>query len=177
MAGHQPYKPTWTPEYVADSGSPDLDPETREWLRRVAMVDADYAYLKAELSTRFPRKPFLLVHYGDHQPMVTRPHVTFEKQNPGKPTGQTAYSTYFAIEGLNYRPPQMPEFETLDVAYLGSTVLKVAGIPLTDVDRERGRLMALCEGRYYDCAFQSEILEFHRRLIDSRLMTIPDLFS
>jgi phosphoglycerol transferase MdoB-like AlkP superfamily enzyme len=177
MAGHQPYKSAYMPEFVTDSGSRDLDPETREWLRRVAMVDEDYAYLKAELSARFPGKPFLFVHYGDHQPTVTRPHVTFNKQTSETPAQQTAYSTYFAIEGLNYKPPPMPEFETLDVSYLGLTLLKSAGIPLMDVDQECERLMSLCCGRYYDCVFRSEILDFHRRLIDSRLMTIPKLFS
>jgi len=32
------------------------------------------------------------------------------------------------------------------------------------------RLMALCGGRYYDCNRRSEILAFHRRLIDSGLV-------
>jgi hypothetical protein len=165
------------PEFVADNGSPDLDMETREWLRRVAMVDEDYANLKATLSQRFPQKPFLLVHYGDRQPTVTRPYVAFNKRTPGALAQKTAYSTYFAIEGLNYKPPPLPEFETLDVSYLGLTLLKSAGIPSTDVDQERERLMTLCGGRYRDCKSRSEILDFHRRLIDSRLITIPMLFG
>jgi len=173
MAGHQPYGYQYMPDFKAHGNSPDLDPEVSEWLRRVAMVNEDYDYLKEEVSKRFPGEPFLFIHYGDHQPTVTRPYVTFNDHKSGSPTDPSAYTTYFAIEGMNYTPPELPEFDDIDVAYLGLMIMKAAGIPLTDVYRERERLMHLCKGRYYDCSFRDEILGFHRRLIDSGLVTAP----
>ena len=63
-----------------------------------------------------------------------------------------------------------PQFETLDVPYLGTVILDLAGLPLSDSHIERKRLMLLCKGRYYGCAMRDEILAFHRRLIDSGVM-------
>ena len=37
------------------------------------------------------------------------------------------FITYYATRGLNYRVPAAPQFETLDVAYLGTVVLDLAG--------------------------------------------------
>ena len=39
--------------------------------------------------------------------------------------------------------------DTLDVPYLGTVMLDLAGLPLSDSHRERKRLMELCKGRYY----------------------------
>ena len=47
--------------------------------------------------------------------------------------------------------PTLPQFETLDVPYLGTVMLDLAGLPLSDSHRERKRLMELCKGRYYGC--------------------------
>lgn len=49
-------------------------------------------------------------------------------------------------------------------------MLDLAGLPLSDSHRERKRLMTLCRGRYYSCPKGDEILQFHRRLIDSGVM-------
>lgn len=173
MAGHQPYHHPYMPDSKAHGTSADLGPEVSEWLRRVAMVNEDYIYLKEEVSKRLPGEPFLFIHYGDQQPTVTRPYVTFSDQKPDSRADSAAYSTYFAIEGISYAPLELPEFDDLDVAYLELMIMKAAGIPLTDVYRERERLMHLCKGSYYDCPFRDEILDFHRRLIDSGLLTVP----
>ena len=54
--------------------------------------------------------------------------------------------------------------------YLGAIMLQQAGLPLSEPTRERLRLLAACDGRYHTCSRRQEILAFHRRLIDSRLM-------
>jgi hypothetical protein len=77
------------------------------------------------------------------------------------------FVTYYAVHGLNYEVPALPPYETLEVPYLGSVLLDLAGLPLSDSHRERLRLMTVCEGRYYTCARRDEILRFHRGLIDS----------
>jgi hypothetical protein len=80
------------------------------------------------------------------------------------------FLTYYAVRGVNYRVPPLPKHETLDVSYLGSLILELAGLPLSDAHRERLRLMALCDGRYHGCARREEILRFHRRLIDAGIV-------
>ena len=44
------------------------------------------------------------------------------------------------------------------MAYLGTVILDLAGLPLSDSHRERKRLMQLCKGRYYSCKAREEIL-------------------
>ena len=80
------------------------------------------------------------------------------------------FITYYAVQGVNYAVPPLPPHETLDVAYLGSLILDLAGLPLSDGHRERLWLMSLCGGRYYSCPRREEVLRFHRRLIDSGIV-------
>lgn len=171
MATHGPYGYTYMPEVVISGGDPGTDPAMHEYLRRVSMARADYDFLRGELARRFPDQSFLIVHYGDHHPTATRMLLGFGKEadieqvlRSGNPA---ALVTYYAVDAVRYRPPPLPNSETLDVPYLPNVILAAAGLPLSDVYRERTRLMTLCEGRYHGC---SQIPGFHRRLIDSGIV-------
>lgn len=174
MSAHWPYDWAFQPELQVPGGVPGTDPEMHEYLRRVSMAKLDYDYLLKELRRRFPRERFLIVHYGDHQPLATRTLLGYGDIRHAEdiPLGldSTGFITYYAVQGLNYTVPSLPSYETLDVSYLGSVILDLAGLPLSDSHRERLRLMALCEGRYYSCAQRDEILRFHRRLIDAGIV-------
>jgi Sulfatase len=171
MSAHWPYDSTFQPEVNVPGGRPGTDPEMHEYLRRVSMAKMDYDYLLAELKRRFPRERFLIVHYGDHHPMATRMLLGYNSETEAEDVildpDSIGFVTYYAAQGVNYSVPELPPYETLDVAYLGTLILEIAGLPLSDSHRERLRLMKLCEGRYYSCARRGEILRFHRRLIDS----------
>ena len=175
MSAHWPYDYKYEPEVDVPGGGPGTDPEMHEYLRRVSMAKIDYDYLVAELRRRFPRERFLIVHYGDHHPMATRTLLGFNDdtrcrgcrarsriRSASSPTMPRTASTIACRRCRNSRP--------LDVAYLGTVMLDLAGLPLSDSHRERKRLMALCKGRYNGCAKRDEILLFHRRLIDSGVM-------
>jgi hypothetical protein len=174
MATHGAYDYAYSPEVAVAGGGPGTHPEMSEYLRRLAMARMDYAYLRSELVRRFPRQPFLIVHYGDHQPTATRSLLGFggsaSIEDIMASGNDAPRMTYYALDAVRYRPPPLPSLDTLDVAYLGTMLLEAAGIPLSDPYRERRRLMMLCEGRYHDCPARAEVLRFHRRLIDSGLM-------
>jgi hypothetical protein len=155
-------------------GGAGTDPEMNEYLRRLGMARIDYDAFRAELVRRFPNERFLIVQYGDHQPVATRTMLGFDKsytaedmklapQSPG-------FMTYYVIDGINYTPPPMPSVETLEVPYLGTVLLDAARLPLSPAYAERLRLLGLCEGNYFTCANKTEILSFHRRLMDSGLV-------
>jgi phosphoglycerol transferase MdoB-like AlkP superfamily enzyme len=173
-ATHLPYQYTYDPEVDVPGGGPGTDPEMSEYLRRLGMAKMDYDEFKGELARRFPNERFLIVQYGDHQPVATRTLLGFDakltaedvKMEPDNP----GYVTYYSIDGVHYDPPPMPTAETLEVPYLGAVLLDAARLPLSDDYQERMRLMKLCDGRYYTCAQKDEILGFHRRLIDSGLV-------
>jgi phosphoglycerol transferase MdoB-like AlkP superfamily enzyme len=174
MSAHWPYDYPYMPEVDVPGGDPGTNPEMSEYLRRLAMAKLDFDFLTNELRRRFPRERFLIVHYGDHHPMATRTLLGFNSETDAEDVAlhpdSIGFITYYAARGINYRVPSPPQFETLDVAYLGTVILDLAGIPLSDSHRERKRLMLLCKGRYYGCAKREEILAFHRRLIDSGVM-------
>jgi phosphoglycerol transferase MdoB-like AlkP superfamily enzyme len=173
-ATHLPYQRPYQPEVNVPGGGPGTDPEMSEYLRRLAMAKMDFDAFRAELLTKFPNERFLIVQYGDHQPVATRTLLGFQsnlssedlKLEPGSP----GFLTYYTIEGLNYQPPPMPDVDTLEVPYLGTVLLSAAQLPLSDAYQERMRLLQLCGGRYFTCTDHNEILGFHRRLMDSGLV-------
>jgi phosphoglycerol transferase MdoB-like AlkP superfamily enzyme len=174
MSAHWPYDFTFEPKVHVPGGGPGTDPEMHEYLRRVSMAKLDYDYLVGELQRRFPGERFLIVHYGDHHPVATRTLLGYKTDTEAEDVvldpDSIGFVTYYAAQGINHRVPALPPYGTLDVSYLGSVMLNLAGLPLSDSHRERLRLMELCQGRYHTCARREEILRFHRRLIDSGIV-------
>ena len=174
MATHWPYNVVYQPETKVPGGGPGTHPEMHEYLRRLAMAKADYEHLTVELKRRFPKEAFLIVRYGDHHPMSTRMLLGFKEDTEAEDVladrDSIAFQTFFAINGVNYKVPAPPSYAALDVPYLGVVLQEAAGLPLSDPWRERRRLMAQCAGRYSDCADQSSILAFHRRMLDAGLV-------
>jgi phosphoglycerol transferase MdoB-like AlkP superfamily enzyme len=171
MSAHWPYDYKYEPQLDVPGGGPGTDPEMSEYLRRVAIAKIDYEALVQQLIDRFPKERFLIVHYGDHHPMATRTLLGYRDETEAEDVlfdpDSIGLHTYYAVHGINYRVPPLPRFQPLDVAYLGSLMLELAGLPLSDSHSERLRLMGLCKGRYYSCERREDILAFHRRLIDS----------
>jgi phosphoglycerol transferase MdoB-like AlkP superfamily enzyme len=174
MSAHWPYDFKYEPGVDVPGGGPGTDPEMHEYLRRVSMAKMDYDYLVSELRQRFPHERFLIVHYGDHHPMATRTLLGYKDETEAEDVildqESIGFITYYAAQGVNYRLPALPPHEPLDVAYLGTVMLELAGLPLSDSHRERKRLMTVCRGRYSTCSKRDEVLLFHRRLIDSGVM-------
>lgn len=173
-ATHLPYKRAYEPEVNVPGGGPGTDPEMSEYLRRLAMAKMDYDAFRKTLAERFPDERFLIVHYGDHQPITTRPYLGFDRkariEDMAMPPDSPGFLTYYKVDGINYDPPPLPDVDAVDVPYLGTILLKAARLPLPEDYRERLRLLDVCGGRYYTCAKQRQILSFHRRLIDSGLV-------
>jgi phosphoglycerol transferase MdoB-like AlkP superfamily enzyme len=174
MSAHWPYDFKYQPDVDVPGGGPGTDPEMHEYLRRLSLAKMDFDALMSDLRHRFPLERFLVVHYGDHHPMATRTLLGFDADTEAEDVAlnpeSVGFITYYAVRGVNYRVPTLPQFETLDVPYLGTVILDAAGLPLSDSHRERKRLMLLCRGRYQTCEHRDEILLFHRRLIDSGVM-------
>jgi phosphoglycerol transferase MdoB-like AlkP superfamily enzyme len=174
MATHSPYDTAYMPEVDVPGGGAGTDPEMNEYLRRLAMAQIDYDELRRELGRRFPGERFLIVQYGDHHPIATRTLLglnnKLDAEDISLPLESPGFITYYAVDGVNYRPPPLPDVATLDVPYLPVVILNSARLPLSDAFRERQKILSACDGRYFTCKPRDTILAFHRRLIDSGLI-------
>jgi phosphoglycerol transferase MdoB-like AlkP superfamily enzyme len=177
MAAHGPYDSAYMPEENVPGGGPGTSPEMSEYLRRAAMAEHDGVFLMDEIERRFPGEPILVVRYGDHQPSATRDIINDvwgdDSPDVGKDGSPGPFITFYAVEGHNFPVPLLPAYDPLDIAYVGTIMLEAAGLPLSASQQERKRLMMTCEGRYFGCEPRSQILAFHRRLINSGFVRTP----
>jgi hypothetical protein len=177
MASHGPYDRAYMPEENVPGGGSGTSAEMSEYLRRAAMASLDRDFLMDEIKRRFPDEPILVVRYGDHQPSTTRDIINDvwgdDSPDVGKDGSPGPFITFYAVEGHNFPVPLLPAYDPLDIAYVGTIMLEAAGLPLSASQQERQRLMMACEGRYFGCEPRSQILAFHRRLINSGFVRTP----
>lgn len=176
MSAHWPYDWKFAPEMDVPAGGPGLHHEMNEFLRRVSIAKMDYDYLLAEIKRRLPGERILIVSYGDHHPTATRTLLGRNNEDLVEPEDMVVapdslgFQTYFAMRGHNFSVPALPTQDVVDIPYLGTLVQQAAGLPLSEANEHRLKLLARCDGRYYGCANKSAILAFHRRLIDSGII-------
>ena len=120
---------------------------------------------------------FLVVHFGDHQPLITWPayrHQDWLENMSALPIDERAYRTYFAIDGVNFQPhigDDLPE--VADAAYLGTIVTMAAGLPLDPVHTVRRELMMRYRGSLFSPHDGGRIAsELNRRLVDAGLVDV-----
>jgi phosphoglycerol transferase MdoB-like AlkP superfamily enzyme len=167
MASHGPYDTEYMPNEDVPGGGPGTSKEMNEYLRRLAMAKLDFEFLISEIKRRFPDQPFLIVRYGDHQPSATRPLLALTS------TPDAGKFTFYAVTGVNYIVPPLPQYESLDIPFLGTVMLDAAKIPLPQSYDARKAIMKKCSGRYYGCEYRQDVLAFHGRMIHSGLIETP----
>lgn len=175
MATHWPYDNTYEPHMDVPGGRQSLHPELNEYLRRLWISGLDFEHLRQQLAQRFPDEQFLIVRYGDHHPMATRMLLGYDDRTEAEDVRldrkSIGFVTFFAVNGVNFAPHKFTSPPILDVPYLGTVLLEAAGLPLTEAYKERQRLKEICEGHSFDCAQRNLVLGFHRRLIDSGIVS------
>ena len=117
------------------------DAEYAEYYARLAETAAAWKRQKAKLAAAFPRRPTLVVHYGDHQPVMTR---RIEARLGLPDDAVRAFTTFYAIEGINFElEPAISNLPVnLHIAFLGTVALQAAGLPLDAIYATRAGLLA-----------------------------------
>jgi phosphoglycerol transferase MdoB-like AlkP superfamily enzyme len=146
------------------------DAHYAEYYARLAETAATWTRLKSELAARFPGRPMLIVHYGDHQPVMSR-RIEAKLKLPQDPRRQ--FRTFYAIESLNRRsdrliPGRGPD---LDIAFLGTVALQQAGLPLDQIFATRASLLTHCGDAYFASSSERK-RRFHRTLVDLGMIDI-----
>jgi Sulfatase len=158
----------WTP--------PGNTAEVDEYIRRQAMTANDYREFTERLKRDYPDESFLVLRFGDHQPAISQ-----QLLEPGIDRARLAkrlmaadpryFSTYYAIDGINYSPSNLSSaLETLDAAYIPLVLQEAAGLPLDPSFMEQKSIMLRCKGTFYACRKGAEARRFNRLLIDAGMI-------
>ncbi|WP_441229105.1 sulfatase-like hydrolase/transferase [Tardiphaga sp. 215_C5_N2_1] len=175
-ANHFPWTTTYRDDLTpAGWQAPGNTAEVDEYIRRQAMTAADYKAFVAQLQKDHPTEPFLLVRFGDHQPAIAQKLLEPELPQPKRADRIMThdvryYTTYYAIDALNYRPELASALPVLDAAYLPLMVQEAARVPLDPSFVEQKKIMLRCKGVFYGCKGGDEASRFNRWLIDAGLI-------
>jgi Sulfatase len=146
------------------------DAHYAEYYARLAETAVAWNKFKFELSSRFPKRPTLIVHYGDHQPVMTR---RIERKLKLGLDARRQFRTFYAIETLNDFPDRIPRGRgsDLDIAFLGTVILQHAGLPLDEIFATRASLLEHCGGAYFASPSERK-RRFHRTLVDLGMIDV-----
>lgn len=176
-ANHFPFRNSWWPDLVPGWRDTGNRAEVDEYLRRQYASARDFQNFKKDLEVAFPGESFVIVRYGDHQPAFHPPNIMDPEIGEAAFSKRVAsrypryYQTYYAIDTINYAPPDTGDaLDSLDAAYLPIVIQKLAGVPLDASFAEQKKIMERCEGVFYACAGGAEARRFNRMLIDAGLI-------
>lgn len=177
-ANHFPWTDVYRPDLTPAGWTPPGNTaEVDEYIRRQTMTANDYREFTARLKRDYPDESFLVLRFGDHQPAISQ-----QLLEPGIDRAKLAkhlmasdpryFSTYYAIDGINYSPANLSSaLETLDAAYLPLVLQEAAGLPLDRSFAEQKSIMLRCKGVFYACKKGAEARRFNRLLIDAGMIS------
>ena len=176
-ANHFPWTDVYRPDLTPAGWTPPGNTaEVDEYIRRQAMTSNSYREFTERLKREYPDESFLVLRFGDHQPAISQKLLEpgIEQKLLAKrlmATDPRYYSTYYAIDGINYSPANLSSaLETLDAAYLPLVLQEAAGLPLDASFAEQKSIMLRCKGTFYACKKGTEARRFNRLLIDAGMI-------
>jgi phosphoglycerol transferase MdoB-like AlkP superfamily enzyme len=176
-ANHFPWTDVYRPDLTpAGWTAPGNTAEVDEYIRRQAMTANDYREFTERLKRDYPDESFLVLRFGDHQPAISQKLLEpgIDRKLLAKrlmATDPRYYSTYYAIDGINYSPANLSSaLETLDAAYIPLVLQEAAGLPLDPSFAEQKSIMLRCKGTFYACKKGAEARRFNRLLIDAGMI-------
>jgi len=176
IANHFPWNYRFRPDLMPDWQPADHNPEVDEYQRRQAMSAHDYSAFVERLGKEFPDESFLIVRFGDHLPGLAMTMMEPTRDPAAiaqhvKQRDPRYFTTYYAIDAVNFRPADMANaLPRLDAPYLPVVVLEAAGLPLDASFSEQKRILERCHGQFYQCGSGAEARRFNQLLINAGLI-------
>lgn len=112
----------------------------------------------------------VLLHFGDHQPSFDGAMHAIPKTVPKAAGPNLSRVTYYMLK-TSFPMPRLRSYETLDITYLGSLLLDVAGVPKDAFYQANALLRERCAGRYLNCKDKPLLGSYHHYLFN----TLKDL--
>ena len=104
--------------------------------------------------------PAVLAHFGDHQPSFDGAINEIPKTVPKEAGPIAHWVTYYMVK-TNFPVRQRYDYPVLDISFLGSLVLDIAGVPKNDYYQANTLLRERCKGRYLDCKDEKTVASYH----------------
>lgn len=144
-----PYdKPLFTGSFKSRALDDWLNLNLGNYLERLQQSDAMLAQLETFLLGA--ERPAVLLHFGDHQPSFDGAINEIPKTVPKEVGLASNWVTYYMLKS-NYPVRAKFDYPALDIAFLGSLLLDVAGVPKDAFYQANTLLRERCNGRYLDC--------------------------
>lgn len=128
------------------------------YLDRLRESDAMLADLEALLLGG--ERPAVLLHFGDHQPSFDGAINQIPKNVP-KALAHTSHQVTYYMLKSNVPARLRFDYPVLDIAFLGSLLLDVAGVPKDAFYQANALLRERCKGRYLDCKDIRMVTSYH----------------
>jgi phosphoglycerol transferase MdoB-like AlkP superfamily enzyme len=128
------------------------------YLERLQQSDAMVADLEKFLLGG--ENPAVLAHFGDHQPSFDGAINEIPKTVPKEAGPIAHWVTYYMVKA-NFPVRQRYDYPVLDISFLGSLVLDIAGVPKNDYYQANTLLRERCKGRYLDCKNTKMVASYH----------------
>lgn len=128
------------------------------YLERAQESDAMVADLETFLLDG--KRPAVLMHFGDHQPSFDGAINEIPKKVPKGAGPNAHWLTYFMLKS-NFPVRRKFEYPVLDISFLGSLLLDVAGVPKDEFFQANTLLRERCKGRYLDCKDTRTVTSYH----------------
>lgn len=173
MFAHSPYSDQLSdPDlgFTSKSGIFELD----EYLRRVAQSQNDFMWFLDQAEAEREDHPSIVLEFGDHQSFATRQVMTHLNADFAiDDLNSSAYRTYFTVHGIGTEVNMAPfDFASLDIAYLGVSLLEAAGLVHSPMFTELAALRDRCEGQMHFCADRAAVDQHLQKRIASGYLTV-----
>ncbi len=155
-----PFDKPLFPGKLAARGALDdwLNLNLANYLERVHHSSAMLAEFEQLLWSR--GRPTVLMHFGDHQPSFDGAMHSLAKRVPAAAGPNPSRVTYYMLK-TNFPLAAMPQYESLDITYLGSVLLDAAGVPKDAFYQANTLLRDRCKGRYLHCRNTVLLTSYH----------------
>lgn len=109
------------------------------------------------LDDLYGKKPYLMVHFGDHHPNFGQAwgDRSFYEPRMFAQYGSIHDLSYFKMRS-NVPLAKKSTGRVLDLAFLGTVLLETAGLPLDSFHVASRKLLDQCDGAYFDCPKRQE---------------------
>lgn len=173
MYPHSPYGERFDPGVTVPGEPFGVAGEAAEYLRRMTVARGDFQRFLESRAAEAQARPSVVMSFGDHQSSAMKPEIDAlagpdALSNPRS----LAYRTFFDLTAFNHPLRRPAADRPIDIAFLGSTVLEAAGLPLSPMMADLLRLRDRCAGAFYTCADRAAIDRHLRRRVDSGMLRI-----